>query len=214
MPDVCEIGSFREFQSESNFSYYRARYYDQNVGRFLSEDPIRFAADVNFYSYVDNHVTGAKDPSGHDPAVDAITVANQIYGYYLCADQIKNEFNHFSREGHPRYAHCMASCNLVKRCGGKAAAFLTGYAKETGDLWDCLRTGKRGSCNTAFQQSDLDDNAQGRSCPKNKRCEDQCLNLRDLPDSAPSWWIYGGPILRGIVGIGIGGGNSPITRTY
>ncbi|PYU55817.1 MAG: hypothetical protein DMG55_26235 [Acidobacteria bacterium] len=46
MPDVWEIGSvgaLREFQSESNFPYYRARYYNPTFGRFVSEDPIGFA---------------------------------------------------------------------------------------------------------------------------------------------------------------------------
>ncbi len=34
--------------------YYRARYYDPEIGRFFSEDPLGFAAgDVNFYSYVE-----------------------------------------------------------------------------------------------------------------------------------------------------------------
>ena len=48
-----------------NASYYRARYYDAAVGRFLSEDRIRFkSADVNFYSYVGDNPTNAADPMG------------------------------------------------------------------------------------------------------------------------------------------------------
>ena len=36
-------------------SYYRARYYDPSVGRFVSEDPLRFdRGDVDFYAYVRN----------------------------------------------------------------------------------------------------------------------------------------------------------------
>jgi RHS repeat-associated protein len=38
----------------SGASYYRARYYDQNAGRFISEDSIRFKAGVDFYTYVFN----------------------------------------------------------------------------------------------------------------------------------------------------------------
>ncbi|WP_198363138.1 RHS repeat-associated core domain-containing protein [Thauera sinica] len=46
--------------------YYRARYYDPGRGRFISEDPLGFAAgDVNFYTYVGNNPTNANDPSGH-----------------------------------------------------------------------------------------------------------------------------------------------------
>jgi RHS repeat-associated protein len=45
-------------------SYYRARYYDPQKGRFLNEDPIRFAGSVNFYSYVSNNPVVRIDPSG------------------------------------------------------------------------------------------------------------------------------------------------------
>ena len=37
--------------------YMNARYYDPASGRFLSEDPLGFAAgDTNLYRYVGNHV--------------------------------------------------------------------------------------------------------------------------------------------------------------
>jgi len=46
-------------------SYYRARYYDQNAGRFLSEDPSNFfSGSINFYEYVENSPLGLKDPNG------------------------------------------------------------------------------------------------------------------------------------------------------
>ena len=54
----------RDFDTETNLYYYRARYYDANSGRFLGEDPKRFGADVNFYSYVSNTPTGFLDPFG------------------------------------------------------------------------------------------------------------------------------------------------------
>lgn len=54
----------REFDSETGLYYYRARYYDPNTGRFLNEDPSRFAAGVDFYVYVDNNSTNLFDPSG------------------------------------------------------------------------------------------------------------------------------------------------------
>ncbi len=54
----------REFDPETNLYYYRARYYDPNSGRFISEDPKRFQADVNFYPYVSNSPTGHLDPFG------------------------------------------------------------------------------------------------------------------------------------------------------
>jgi hypothetical protein len=47
--------------------YYRARYYDPNIGRFISEDPIKFYGGYNFYSYVDNIPTSLVDPYGLAP---------------------------------------------------------------------------------------------------------------------------------------------------
>jgi hypothetical protein len=45
--------------------YYRARYFDANVGRFISTDPIGFeAGDSNLYRYVNNSSTLFTDPSG------------------------------------------------------------------------------------------------------------------------------------------------------
>ncbi|MHB0961459.1 MAG: RHS repeat-associated core domain-containing protein [Pirellulaceae bacterium] len=55
----------REFNSEIDLYYYRARFYDAQRGRFISEDPIGFrSGDVNRYRYVNNSVLMARDPSG------------------------------------------------------------------------------------------------------------------------------------------------------
>ena len=46
--------------------YYRARYYDPVIGRFISEDSMGFGAgDVNFYQYAGANPINANDPSGH-----------------------------------------------------------------------------------------------------------------------------------------------------
>ncbi len=55
----------REWDSETSLYYYRARYYDQNIGRFISEDPARFnGRGPNFYAYVKNSPVGKFDPTG------------------------------------------------------------------------------------------------------------------------------------------------------
>ena len=54
----------REFDLETGFFFYRARYYDQTSGRFVSEDPIGFHAGVNFYDYVLNRPTVFLDRTG------------------------------------------------------------------------------------------------------------------------------------------------------
>ena len=44
--------------------YYRARYYDPVLKRFISEDPIGLAGGANVYSYVDGSPLNAGDPMG------------------------------------------------------------------------------------------------------------------------------------------------------
>jgi RHS repeat-associated protein len=48
-------------------SYYRARYYDPTVGRFLSEDPLGFQGGSNFYKFVFNRPVQLVDPMGLSP---------------------------------------------------------------------------------------------------------------------------------------------------
>jgi RHS repeat-associated protein len=47
-------------------SYYRARYYDPNAGRFLSEDPLGSGGGINFYAYAGNNSPNLKDVFGLD----------------------------------------------------------------------------------------------------------------------------------------------------
>ncbi|GMU65361.1 MAG: hypothetical protein AMXMBFR36_16350 [Acidobacteriota bacterium] len=54
----------REWDSEIDLYYYRARYYDPTLGQFISEDPIDFKNGLSRYAYVLGQPTGLVDPSG------------------------------------------------------------------------------------------------------------------------------------------------------
>jgi len=54
----------REWDSETDLYYNRARYYDPHIGRFISEDPIGFEGGLNFYAYAGNNPLIHSDPSG------------------------------------------------------------------------------------------------------------------------------------------------------
>ncbi|GIW91522.1 MAG: hypothetical protein KatS3mg109_1954 [Pirellulaceae bacterium] len=72
----------RERDEESGLFYYRARYYDPAVGRFISEDPLGFAAgDATLARYVGNATTIYVDPTGREErrrSNDRITPEEEI----------------------------------------------------------------------------------------------------------------------------------------
>ena len=58
----------REWDGDAGLYYYRARWYDPKIGRFISEDPSGFrAGDTNFNRYVGNSGPNAVDPTGQQP---------------------------------------------------------------------------------------------------------------------------------------------------
>nr|BDT28445.1 hypothetical protein BHI3_19110 [Bacteriovorax sp. HI3] len=72
----------RESDFESGLNYYRARYYDASVGRFVQSDPdagsiLSPNSFNNKYSYVGNHPLNYVDPSGK------IKLKTFIAGYFL-----------------------------------------------------------------------------------------------------------------------------------
>jgi RHS repeat-associated protein len=55
----------REKDTDTNLIYYRARWYDAEQGRFISQDPIGFeGGNTNLYAYVSNNPISKTDPSG------------------------------------------------------------------------------------------------------------------------------------------------------
>ncbi|MCK9296596.1 MAG: DUF6531 domain-containing protein [Desulfobulbaceae bacterium] len=55
----------REWDGETGLYFYRARYYDPQIGRFISKDPIGFAGgDVVLYGYVNGNPVNNVDPDG------------------------------------------------------------------------------------------------------------------------------------------------------
>jgi RHS repeat-associated protein len=74
----------RDYDAETSLRYYRARYYDPLIGRFISQDPAGYNAGMNIYRYVRNNPVLFGDPSGLCEVLarirlwstDAVTIAS------------------------------------------------------------------------------------------------------------------------------------------
>src|SRR3990170_5353633 len=71
VPHPCRyVGAYGVMDEGNGLLYMRARYYDPEVGRFISKDPIGFAGGVNLYNYVDGNPVNFIDPYGEIAIVD------------------------------------------------------------------------------------------------------------------------------------------------
>ncbi|NLY75935.1 MAG: hypothetical protein GX075_11645 [Firmicutes bacterium] len=64
--DFEELHSFtgKEYDPDTGLHYYNARWYDADLGRFISEDPVGDPNNPNLYSYGANNPLRFRDPSG------------------------------------------------------------------------------------------------------------------------------------------------------
>jgi len=69
----------REFDAETGLYYYRARYYNPTLGRFLQTDPIGYEGGMNMFGYCGNNATNSVDPYG---------LAEQAYAYVVDGDSV------------------------------------------------------------------------------------------------------------------------------
>jgi len=61
------VGQYGVMAEPEGLYYMRARYYDAEVGRFISEDPVGFDGGLHLYAYVGGNPIAYVDPSGDVP---------------------------------------------------------------------------------------------------------------------------------------------------
>ncbi|BCO31665.1 hypothetical protein TspCOW1_17680 [Thiohalobacter sp. COW1] len=77
------VGQYGVMEEAAGLYYMRARYYDAEVGRFISEDPIGFEGGLNLYAYVGGNPINAVDPSGEVGIFGAIVGGGMEVGLQL-----------------------------------------------------------------------------------------------------------------------------------
>jgi len=156
----------REYDSETGMYFYRARYYDPAVGRFVTKDPIGFGGgDYNLYGYVGNNPSRFMDPLGlwRSPW--------RIYDEASADAQSKFPEKDLWNGPGDAYRHCLASC-MTARENGDLAARIFGWANEKKGDW--LESQERG-------EREMDDfnNLYGRQCAQGSKstqdCQQKCM---------------------------------------
>jgi RHS repeat-associated protein len=74
----------RRWDAAVDLYYYRARYYDPELGRFLQTDPVLYADQMNLYAYVGNNPLNATDPMGE--CTQASAAGPNTRSTEICAD--------------------------------------------------------------------------------------------------------------------------------
>ena len=89
-PSANDDGNSSEYTGRENdltgVYYYRARYFDPVLKRFISADPIGLGGGVNFYGYVGGNPVSYVDPLGLNGSAAWLSahlhVGNTDYGYF------------------------------------------------------------------------------------------------------------------------------------
>ena len=71
---------------EAGFHFYRARFYQPSVGRFIQEDPIGFAPGPNSYEYANANPINSTDPSGLEPEPVEVFTSEWVTSFKLLFD--------------------------------------------------------------------------------------------------------------------------------
>ncbi len=126
----------REWDPETGLYYYRARYYDPKIGRFISEDPLRYIDGPNLYQYVGGNPVVRIDPGGTEWSMNMTELNWCRSNPIACAvgsscGAWTNIVTSFALDDQGpdgpgnAWKHCVLSCCLVRNIGMNRAWEMT-----------------------------------------------------------------------------------------
>jgi RHS repeat-associated protein len=176
----------REYDSFTGLHYYRARFYDANLGRFISEDPIGFeGGDINLFAYVTNNPLRYKDPKG-TAIIPILVVGGGLLGEALFHSWLSGRAAQFfpsNEDPLGRKKHCYVNCMSMRfHLFNPMVPTLASVSQEVGNL-ALASTSKDFSMHAKDSLGDMQANQYGqgisyliwRSCKS--LCEDCPRNL-------------------------------------
>jgi RHS repeat-associated protein len=188
----------REWDPETGLYYYRARYYDPKVGRFISEDPIGFEGSLHFFMYVEDIPTNGRDPYGlrgsgvapwHVPGQSTIAdpfkppggklqrcTAAWVRSYLIYKDVSsgKPQSVRDDQEG-----HCLMHCYIRRYCGWNTDSL--------GLWWERRQERQMREKGYKYPPSpaDICANRRGINCHPSLSCEVCCTGARKCCGADP-----------------------------
>ena len=172
------------------------RWYQPATGRYSRPDPNRDWTLFQIYGYAEQNPVFRSDEDGLTPFPNPY-VGDPYYKIGCVGGAVLRASTGLVGTRGPRWAHCVASCEIAK-CGGENLARDLGLLKEGFDTVTCeglkrlgsvggrvTRSFRKKQCDSAFQPEDFQDNERGLTCPKDVPCDVRCKPLEGAVNTAP-----------------------------